>query len=838
MKKYLLFALSVVLPVLVGCEKKQQVPWYEQMAVYQIFVKSFYDSNNDGQGDLAGVEQKLDYIKSLGVNAIYFNPIAEALQDDNRLRSHLGYEILDFKKVLSAYGTTEQFKNLIAEAHKRDIHIIFDFITTVISVEHPFFKDVRNNPKSKYRDWFIIRDEIPSGPWMNFNDYSNQFESRPWKLLPTGGYYYTLWGASPMLNYHNPKVQEYIMSVIDYWMELGVDGYRIDAAKHLFMNGPGQELQFHQPENFEFFKKLRKHITKKFGPEKVLLAEVLPVPNDHKYVYPNREMFDAMVDFSMVATLYPNSEIAFDDLLIPKLFHNYFDDPNEFKATKLQDRILYFADQDITRISDRIENVTDDQLKLIGSLLIFTPTHFKLFEGEELGLKKVENLASDFYDWKDSSLSTFAWDDSIYGGFSKSHKPLMPISVNYKTKNVKVQEKDPRSILNEYRRMIKVKNKYADLFYKGKRISVEINEQIYAFFITNDKHSILVVSNFDTKKTQSVALSVKTDKIKQIFGETTDYTFENNVLFINGIAPYKTNVYLFEKLTSQDFNLDDVLSYPVKKLEYGLEYKAGKKNLFTRSDYHHVDILRIFKDQGTVSVQFYRPENEGERFQVGNFELNTANRDVLIPMMEDTEGVVVSENIKFSFEKIEDFDSTDFKTYAFTPQNPTLKKFSAFSDDNFWYFKIDKEGYALPSNSGLDYCLLINSRKNKMIDADSVSIYGLPPVFADEKFDQALFLERHKHFASYITHIAKKRPMGIFNSASILSFETEQSYYAMVPRTLLSSNEIKVAPFIWSAMGKWGDTPPEIGPVVERLTPNPVKAYPNDRVEDFILIKK
>lgn len=837
MKKYLFFVLSVVLPILMGCEKKQPIPWYEQMAVYQIFVKSFYDSNNDGQGDLVGVEQKLDYIKSLGINAIYFNPIADALQDDNRLRSHLGYEILDFKKILPAYGTTEQFKNLIAEAHKRDIHIIFDFITTVISVEHPFFKDVRNNPKSEYRDWFIIRDEVPDGPWMNFNDYSNQFASKPWKSLPTGGYYYTLWGASPMLNYHNPKVQEYILSVIDYWMELGVDGYRIDAAKHLFLNGPGQELQFHQPENFEFFRKLRKHITEKFGPEKVLLAEVLPVPNDHKYVYPNREMFDAMVDFSMVATLYPNSVIAFDDLLLPKLFHNYFDDPNEFKATKLQDRILYFADQDITRISDRIENVTDDQLKLIGSLLLFTPTHFKLFEGEELGLKKVENLASDFYDWKNSSLSTFAWDDSIYGGFS-THKPLMPLSVNYKTKNLKAQEKDPRSILSEYRRMIKIKNRYPDLFYKGKRISVEINDQIYAFFITNEKHTVLVVSNFDTQKKQPVALSVKAKKIQQIFGESTDYTLNENVLFINGLGSYKTNVYLFEDLTSKDFNLGNTTTYTTKNLEYGLEYKATEQTLYTRSDYKHADMLRIFKDQGIVSVQFYRPENDGERVQVGTFELNTAGRDVLIPMMEETEGVVVSVNAGFIFEKIKDFNDFYFKTYAFNPQNPTLKKVSAFADENFWYFRLDKEGYALPSNSGLDYCILIKTGLPKKVDADSVSIYGLPEVFTDEYFDQALFFERHKHFASYITHIEKRRPMGIFNSGSILSFETEQSYYAMIPRTLLGTDKIKIAPFIWSAMGKWGDTPPAVGPVVERLTREPTKNYPADRIEDFIEVKK
>ena len=233
---------------------KPKYPWYETVSMYHVLVKSFFDSNGDGKGDLQGLIKKLDYIKALNVNTLHMLPITPALNNPDMPRSHYGYEITDFKNIHPDYGTIDDFKTLVKEARKRGIHIVLDFITTVFSVHHPFFQDILHNPNSRYKNWIIRADEIPDGDWMNFNDYSEQFESTAWKPLPFGGYYYSLWGDSPYLDYHNPEVREYILSVIDFWLDLGADGFRIDATKHLFINGAGQKKQYHQPENFAFWK--------------------------------------------------------------------------------------------------------------------------------------------------------------------------------------------------------------------------------------------------------------------------------------------------------------------------------------------------------------------------------------------------------------------------------------------------------------------------------------------------------------------------------------------------------------------------------------------------------
>ncbi|MGN1079867.1 MAG: alpha-amylase family glycosyl hydrolase, partial [Alphaproteobacteria bacterium] len=163
--KALKFSLTafVLCGVFAGCSEKPRYPWYETVSMYHVFVKSFFDSNGDGKGDLKGLTQKLDYIRSLNVNTIYMLPITPALNVPEMPRSHYGYEITDFKNIHPDYGTMEDFKTLAKEARKRGLHIVLDFITTVISVEHPFFQDILNNPDSKYKNWIITSPVIPEG---------------------------------------------------------------------------------------------------------------------------------------------------------------------------------------------------------------------------------------------------------------------------------------------------------------------------------------------------------------------------------------------------------------------------------------------------------------------------------------------------------------------------------------------------------------------------------------------------------------------------------------------------------------------------------------------------
>ena len=137
---------------------KPKYPWYETVSMYHVLVKSFFDANNDGKGDLEGLTGKLDYIKSLNVNTLHMLPITPALNNPDMPRSHYGYEITDFTNIHPDYGTIDDFKKLVKEAHKRGIHIVLDFITTVFSVQHPFFQDILHNPNSRYKNWIIRAD--------------------------------------------------------------------------------------------------------------------------------------------------------------------------------------------------------------------------------------------------------------------------------------------------------------------------------------------------------------------------------------------------------------------------------------------------------------------------------------------------------------------------------------------------------------------------------------------------------------------------------------------------------------------------------------------------------
>ncbi|MCQ2913730.1 MAG: alpha-amylase family glycosyl hydrolase [Alphaproteobacteria bacterium] len=829
MKKSIILVSSIsvlvcgVLGYFLNRPVKMDENWYKHMAIYQIFVKSYKDTNGDGLGDLRGVTEKLDYIKSLGVNAIYFNPISEALVDDTRLRSHLGYEIKDFKKIMPEYGTIKDLKKLVKEAHKRDIRVILDFITTVISVEHPFFKHIQTYKNSPYRKWFYVKDSIPDGVWMNFNDYSFEFQSSPWKPLKTGGYYYSLWGDSPMLDYHYKPVMDYIYSVVDYWMDVGVDGFRMDAAKHMFINGPGQENQYHQPENFKFYKKLRQHLNNKYGKDKVLLAEVLPIPSNIEYILPNREMFDAMVDHSMIEHMYKEDVFDLKQSLKPKIFHNYYDNPIEFMKIPLKDRVAYLTDHDITRMSDRSYTGKDEDLKLIAANTLLSPAHVKIFAGEELGAKGVEGNPDDISEWKNSSLSVFCWEEGELSGFTKAKSTIMPTCKNAKTHNMVKQDKDPNSILNTYRDLLRVKNAYPELFYSGTRISLNLsNTKIYAFYLTGEKRTALVVSNFDTKYNQKAEVVLpyenKNLKVDKVLGNIEFEVADNKISF-KKLKPFETAVFIIDGLTKDTLVPDDVEGLAEVDVKINQEYVSNSKELYVRNLYSvNNQLLKIKAGQGKVLISMFTGKVLEKRTKITSFDIDTSE-DVYVPLQDNFEAFYLSKDVEFSLINLneKEYYSNKWKSFSKKNENPTFKELQAFNDKNFWHFKFVKNGYALPANAGLDYCMFINPLYGDEAQGFSSNIYGLPNVYTKEGFSHVALLERHKGNAAYYVDV-NSYSTGIMLTYNILSFETQDAYYLLIPRQYLPSDMIRVAPFVWSAMGRWGDKPPAVGPVVERLT--------------------
>ena len=824
---------------------KPKYPWYETVSMYHVLVKSFFDANNDGKGDLEGLTGKLDYIKSLNVNTLHMLPITPALNNPDMPRSHYGYEITDFTNIHPDYGTIDDFKKLVKEAHKRGIHIVLDFITTVFSVQHPFFQDILHNPNSRYKNWIIRADEIPDGDWMNFNDYSELFESQAWKPLPFGGYYYSLWGASPYLDYHNPEVQDYILSVIDFWLDLGVDGFRIDATKHLFINGAGQDKQYHQPENFEFWKRLRRHITEKYGTEKALIAETIPIPNDIEYVAPNREMFDLMFDSTFINDVYPYSETDINRLYSASYLHSFFDNAEVFKTTKLQDRLVYHSDHDGARLATRLSNPTDEQLKLAASLLILTPAHVKLYAGDEIGIKGFTSF-DEFKDkWFHATLASMAWDDSENGGFTTSENPVIPITDDYPLQNVKKQEESRMSLLNHYRALMKLKNDYPQYFFKGVRLSLPTNnDKVYAYLTVNGKNAALAVMNlspFGNDFSASLPILTNQTKIRQIFGRPLDLVRTGGNLAAKGLKPYHT--YVFE-ITATNIDLllpPNPKQMAMKDIALDSESVSEPHTAYRLESSGAERFLRIKQGQGTISLSIFEEIADGF-IPTFTQQIDTEAEDVLLPVY--TYKTVVAFNgsapIRFGYEQLayDDAFAGKLKKYAENPHNESLRALWAGKDDNFLYFKIDKAGYALPPNNGLDFVLLLGDTPRQK-QTQSISFWRLPAVSSDEPFDALVLFERHIRTGRFQTQINDMRSMGVAESDKAFIYEAANAFYAILSRRTYDGKILRAAPFVWSAGGNWGDTPP-IGkpvPIIERLTAFPDKNYDPDVVSDWLEIK-
>ena len=825
--------------------EKPKYPWYETVSMYHMLVKSFFDANNDGKGDLQGVVKKLDYIKSLNVNTLHMLPITPALNNPDMPRSHYGYEITDFKNIHPDYGTLDDFKTLVKEAHKRGIHIVLDFITTVISVRHPFFQDILHNPDSRYKDWIIRADTIPDGLWMNFNDYSEQFESKAWKPLPHGGYYYSLWGDSPYLDYHNPEVRDYILSVIDFWLDLGVDGFRVDATKHLFINGPGQSNQYHQPENFEFWRNLRRHITEKYGVDKVLIAETIPIPNNIEYVAPNRAMFDLMFDSTFINDVYPYRETDLDLLYSAPYLHSFFDNKEVFKVTRLKDRLTYHSDHDGARIATRLSHPTDEQLKLVGSVLILTPAHVKIFAGDEIGIKGFTPFEPFKDKWFHATLASMAWDGSKNGGFTSSDAPVVPITDDYVSQNVARQEKSKDSLLNHYRALFKLKNSYPQYFFKGERNSLPTNnDKVYAYLNVNGGSAALVVMNLDKKTAQfkaTLPIMTKATTIKQIFGDRLKLENAGESLSAKGLKPYHTYVFEISNADVSQLTPLNPAGMPSKSVALESAAVSEPNTAYRLEDATAEHFLRLKQGQGVVSFTLFEQMADGA-VPMFTQRVDTDKGDVLIPVVVYNPVLAFNQTkpvrFEYGFATSRDLFAGKLTKVAENPKNDSLRALWTGKDDNFLYFKIDKAGYALQENNGLDFIMLLNNEPAKKTP-QKLSFWRLPEITSRETFNAYVLFERHIKTGRFQIGVNAMRTMGISASDKAFVYETSDAFYALVSRRVYDGDAVKVAPFVWSAGGNWGDTPPagKPVPIVERLTAFPDKAYKPAVVEDWLDVK-
>jgi maltose alpha-D-glucosyltransferase / alpha-amylase len=485
--------------------------WYKDAIIYELHLKAFYDSNGDGIGDLNGLMQKLDYLRDLGITAIWLLPFYPSpLRDD-------GYDIADYYTINPAYGSIDLFRTFINEAHKRKLKVITELVINHTSDQHPWFQKARTSPKgSKERDFYVWSDnpEQYKDVRIIFQDY----ETSNWTYDPVAQQYYwhRFFHHQPDLNFDNPEVQEEVFNVLDYWCKLGVDGFRLDAVPYLFeRDGTNCE---NLPETHTFLKKLRAHVDE-FYPGTLLLAEANMWPEDSASYFGNGDECHMNYHFPVMPRMfmamqmedrYPITDIFDQTPEIPDtcqwaIFLRNHDELTLEMVTDEERDYMYkvYATDPKARINlgirQRLAPLMQNnrrKIELINSLLFSLPGTPVIYYGDEIG------MGDNFYlGDRDGVRTPMQWSANRNGGFSEAnpHKLYLPVILSpeyhYEIVNVEMQSANTSSLLWYMKRIIDLRKKHK-AFSRGdfKFLHVD-NPKILAFTRSYDDETILVVVN-------------------------------------------------------------------------------------------------------------------------------------------------------------------------------------------------------------------------------------------------------------------------------------------------------------------------------------------------------
>jgi alpha-glucosidase len=449
--------------------------WWKEAVIYQIYPRSFYDSNGDGIGDLEGIIQKLDYLNdgtknSLGVDAIWLSPIYPSPMYD------FGYDISDYNSIDSVFGDIPTFKKLLSEAHKRKIKIILDLVVNHTSHLHPWFLDSRSSKNSPKRDWYIWHDPLEG---QEPNNFLAAFGGKAWTFDErTGQYYYhSFLSEQPDLNWRNPEVKEAIFSMIKYWLDMDVDGFRLDVVNLFFKdkelrNNPSRifkgirpyDRQVHlydrdQPEMHDLLKDLRK-LLDSYG-DKMSVGEVMMDPPGKVSIpasyYGNNDELHMAFNFAFLYSFWGASNFKtiideWENALGESNWPNYTLSNHDFR-------------RHISRYYAGKNSILRSKLTAL-MLLTLRGTPF-IYYGEEIAMESERVSRTELRDpvgiryWplhpgRDSERKPMAWNDSYSAGFTNG-KPWLPIFSKYKKRNVELMQNDPSSLWNFYRDCILVR---------------------------------------------------------------------------------------------------------------------------------------------------------------------------------------------------------------------------------------------------------------------------------------------------------------------------------------------------------------------------------------------
>ena len=511
--------------------------WWKEGVVYQIYPRSFKDSSGNGIGDIYGIIEKLDYIKSLGVNMIWICPIYSSPNDDN------GYDISDYRKISEEFGGNKAFDILLNEMHKRDLKLIMDLVANHSSDEHRWFEESKKGEDNPYHDYYFWKRGNAHEPP---NNWLSVFSGSAWEWDSNLNKYYlhSFTKKQPDLNWENPKVRDEIYDVLNFWFSKGVDGFRMDvisfiskrldfpdAKEGASLTEMMENIYANGPRIHEFLKEMNKKVLSKYDIVTVGEGPGVNLKTGLKYVDKNEKELDMVFHFDHLQIDF-GPEGKFDPQPIDFIkFKKVFSDWDSLLKNKGWNSI-FLGNHDFSRIVSRFGNdkkYRNESAKLLATLLMTLRGTPYVYQGDEIGMTNVKYPSIDYYDdietrnaWeeaeeqnkdmdiflkgvhrqsRDNARTPMQWDDSKFAGFS-STKPWLDVNANYNKINVELQQDNSDSILNYYREIIRIRKNYSTLIY-GDFLDLEpSNEKLYIYKRWDKQKTFIMVLNFSDDKTQ------------------------------------------------------------------------------------------------------------------------------------------------------------------------------------------------------------------------------------------------------------------------------------------------------------------------------------------------
>ncbi|MBT2663760.1 alpha-glucosidase [Bacillus sp. ISL-45] len=500
--------------------------WWKEAVAYQVYPRSFMDSNGDGIGDLQGMISKLDYLKDLGIDVIWICPMYKSPNDDN------GYDISDYQDIMDEFGTMEDFDQLLAETHKRGMKLIIDLVINHTSDEHKWFIESRVSKDSQKRDWYIWRDGKDGA---EPNNWESIFGGSAWEYdEKTDQYFLHIFSRKqPDLNWENKEVRTALYDMINWWLDKGIDGFRVDAISHIkkeegFKDMPNPEgvqyvSSFDKHMNVDgiqtFLEELKEETFSKYDIMTVGEANGVSIEEADLWVGEEQGKFNMVFQFEHL-DLWDSEKKALDLAKLKKTFTRWQKglEGHGWNA-------LFIENHDKARIvstwGDDKEYWRESATALAAMYFLMQGTPF-IYQGQEIGMTNVQFPSIEDYDdvaiknlykirrengvpheeimdfiWatsRDNSRTPMQWSDADNAGFTTGN-PWLGMNPNYRDVNVEAQLKDPNSILHFYKKMIEVKKANEIFTYGTYDLVLEDHEQIYAYTRTLNDEQALVISN-------------------------------------------------------------------------------------------------------------------------------------------------------------------------------------------------------------------------------------------------------------------------------------------------------------------------------------------------------